>query len=185
MQGLKDRGLHGVQLVISDDHSRFGSGPTSGLGQCSLAALPVPPAAECRGLCAQAGDARWKWPPISGPCSMPRTAKPPRNSCKQPSRNMPRQPHGCRPGWRRTWQKDLRCSTFRWNTGGPIRTTNSLERINEEIRRRTRVVGIFPNEAACLRLISALLMETSEEWQIGKTVLCWQVIELLKNDGYF
>jgi transposase-like protein len=49
-----------------------------------------------------------------------------------------------------------------------IRTTNSLERINKEIRRRTRVVGVFPNEAACLRLVSALLMETSEEWQIGK-----------------
>jgi putative transposase len=49
-----------------------------------------------------------------------------------------------------------------------IRITNSLERINKEIRRRTRVVGVFPNEASCLRLVSALLMETSEEWQIGK-----------------
>jgi len=49
-----------------------------------------------------------------------------------------------------------------------IRTTNSLERINREIRRRTRVVGVFPNEASCLRLISARLMEISEEWQIGK-----------------
>ncbi|NMC57959.1 MAG: hypothetical protein GYA51_00980 [Candidatus Methanofastidiosa archaeon] len=49
-----------------------------------------------------------------------------------------------------------------------IRTTNSLERVNKEIRRRTRVVGVFPNEASCLRLVSALLMETSEEWQIGK-----------------
>ena len=49
-----------------------------------------------------------------------------------------------------------------------IRTTNSLERINREIRRRTRVVGIFPNEAACMRLISAVLMEICEEWQIGK-----------------
>jgi len=49
-----------------------------------------------------------------------------------------------------------------------IRTTNSLERINKEIRRRTRVVGVFPNEASCLRLISARLMEISEEWQIGK-----------------
>ena len=45
-----------------------------------------------------------------------------------------------------------------------IRTTNSLEQINKEIRRRTRVVGVFPNEASCLRLVSALLMETSEEW---------------------
>ena len=49
-----------------------------------------------------------------------------------------------------------------------IRTTNSLERVNREIRRRTRVVGIFPNEDSCLRLISAILMETSEKWQIGK-----------------
>jgi transposase-like protein len=39
-----------------------------------------------------------------------------------------------------------------------IRTTNSLERINREIRRRTRVVGVFPNEVSCLRLISARLM---------------------------
>ena len=49
-----------------------------------------------------------------------------------------------------------------------IRTTNRLERINKEIRKRTRVVGVFPNEASCLRLVSALLMETSEEWQISK-----------------
>jgi transposase-like protein len=49
-----------------------------------------------------------------------------------------------------------------------FRTTNSLERANKEISRRTRVVGIFPNEASCLRLISAVLMEISEYWQIGK-----------------
>lgn len=49
-----------------------------------------------------------------------------------------------------------------------IRTSNSLERINKEIRRRTKVVGVFPNENSCLRLVSALHMEISEEWQIGK-----------------
>ncbi len=49
-----------------------------------------------------------------------------------------------------------------------IHTTNSLERINKEIRRRTKVVGVFLNEASCLRLISSLLIEISEEWQIGK-----------------
>lgn len=49
-----------------------------------------------------------------------------------------------------------------------IRTTNSLERINKEFRKRTRVVGVFPNGASCLRLISAILMEISEDWQIGK-----------------
>ena len=49
-----------------------------------------------------------------------------------------------------------------------VRTTNSLERVNKEIRRRTRVVGVFSNGASCLRLVSALFMEISEEWQIGK-----------------
>jgi putative transposase len=52
-----------------------------------------------------------------------------------------------------------------------LRTTNGLERFNREIRRRTRVVGIFPNEESCLRLVSALAMETSEEWEAGKAYL--------------
>ena len=49
-----------------------------------------------------------------------------------------------------------------------LRTTNVLERLNQEIKRRTRVVGIFPNEDSLLRLASALLMEKSEEWETGK-----------------
>ena len=47
------------------------------------------------------------------------------------------------------------------------RTTNSLERVNKYIRRRTQVIGIFPNDSSCLRLVSSLFVETSEEWQIG------------------
>jgi transposase-like protein len=52
-----------------------------------------------------------------------------------------------------------------------VRTTNGLERLNREVKRRTRVVGIFPNEASCLRLVSALLMEISEEWEVGRAYL--------------
>jgi transposase-like protein len=46
-----------------------------------------------------------------------------------------------------------------------LRTTNLLERMNEEIRRRTRVARLFPNEASCLRLVTAIVMEISEDWQ--------------------
>ena len=46
-----------------------------------------------------------------------------------------------------------------------LRTTNLVERLNEEIRRRTRVARLFPNEASCLRLVSAVLMEIAEDWQ--------------------
>lgn len=52
-----------------------------------------------------------------------------------------------------------------------IRTSNVLERVNKEIRRRTRVVSIFPNDASCLRLVSAVLMEISEDWETGKVYL--------------
>jgi putative transposase len=48
-----------------------------------------------------------------------------------------------------------------------IRTSNPLERLNKEIRRRTKVAGIFPNTASCERLISAVLMEKAEEWLSG------------------
>ena len=46
-----------------------------------------------------------------------------------------------------------------------LRTSNSLERVNRELDRRTEVVSIFPNEVACLRLVSAVLIELDEEWQ--------------------
>ncbi len=58
-----------------------------------------------------------------------------------------------------------------------LRTVNLLERLNRELDRRTRVVSIFPNEAACLRLISALLMETDEAWQTGRTYLTFRTEE--------
>ena len=58
-----------------------------------------------------------------------------------------------------------------------LRTINSLERLSREIKRRTRVVSIFPNEAACLRLISAVLMEIDEEWQTDRIYLT------LETDG--
>ena len=48
-----------------------------------------------------------------------------------------------------------------------LRTSNLAERVNKEIKRRTKVVGIFPNEASCLRLVSALLIEMDEEWMLG------------------
>jgi transposase-like protein len=52
-----------------------------------------------------------------------------------------------------------------------LRTTNALERINREIKRRTRVASIFPNTASCLRLVSALLAEQDEQWLTAKVYL--------------
>ncbi len=55
-----------------------------------------------------------------------------------------------------------------------LRTTNGVERLHREIRRRARVVSIFPNQASCLRLVSAVLSEISEEWLTGRTYLTFE-----------
>ena len=52
-----------------------------------------------------------------------------------------------------------------------MRTSNALERVNQELKRRTRVARVFPNEPSLLRLISALLAETSDNWETGKIYL--------------
>jgi transposase-like protein len=52
-----------------------------------------------------------------------------------------------------------------------LRTNNCLERLNRELKRRTRVASIFPNEASLLRLATAVLMETDDEWQTEKRYL--------------
>ncbi|MCD6200124.1 MAG: IS256 family transposase [Deltaproteobacteria bacterium] len=49
-----------------------------------------------------------------------------------------------------------------------LRTSNSIERLNEEIRRRERVIRIFPNEQSIIRLLGALLIEQHEKWSTGK-----------------
>jgi len=54
-----------------------------------------------------------------------------------------------------------------------LRTTNGLERLNEEIRRRERVIRIFPNRESAIRLIGALLMEIDEKWEVARDILTW------------
>jgi putative transposase len=58
-----------------------------------------------------------------------------------------------------------------------MRTNNGLERFHEEMRRRTRVVRIFPNRPSCLRLCSALAMEQSEQWITGHRYLDMTTLE--------
>jgi len=52
-----------------------------------------------------------------------------------------------------------------------LRTANGLERLNREVRRRSRVAMLFPNEASCLRLVTAIVMEISDDWETGRIYL--------------
>ena len=76
----------------------------------------------------------------------------------------------------------LTCLAFPESHQRRIRTTNGLERFNQEIKRRTRVVRIFPNPQACLRLVTALCVEQSEEWVTGRRYLDMRELEERPNE---
>ena len=52
-----------------------------------------------------------------------------------------------------------------------IRTTNMMERVNRELKRRTKVVGVFPNEESLLLLVGSILMDVNEDWVTGRRYL--------------
>ena len=68
-------------------------------------------------------------------------------------------------------EQSLSCVAFPESHRRRIRTTNGLERLNQQIKRRTRVVRIFPNRKGCLRMVTALAVEFSEEWVTGRRYL--------------
>ena len=167
LKGLKDRGLNGVKLVISDDHE--------GLGAARRAIFGSVPWQRCQFHLQQNAGAylpkqTMRLEVAAEIRSMFNTSD---RKTAEELLQAAIQKYAVSAPRLSAWLEDNLAEGFTV-FGFPldhrrsIRTTNSLERVNKEIRRRTRVVGVFPNEAACLRLVSALLMEISEEWQIGK-----------------
>ena len=63
-----------------------------------------------------------------------------------------------------------------------IHSTNPLERLNAEIKRRTDVVGIFPNESAITRLVGALLLEQNDEWQLQRRYMQLEGLQSLSDN---
>ena len=169
--GLKKRGLGGVQLVISDQHAGLVAALTrvfqgSSHQRCRvhfirnvLAHVPKAEtemvAAVFRTIFAQPDLASMakQWDKVRDDLASryPKTG-PLMDGAKAEVLAFAAFP---REHWRKIW------------------STNPLERLNKEIKRRSRVVGIFPNEAAVIRLIGAVLADTHDEWQVDdRRYLC-------------
>lgn len=170
LTSLQKRGLHGVQLIVSDDHA--------GLGAARTAVFPAVPWQRCQFHLQQ--NAQAYVPKLDQRAAVAQAIRTVFNSPDLPSA-----------------QRRLKEIVADYATTAPklaawmeenlpqgftifslplahqrrLRTTNALERVNMELKRRTRVAGLFPNEASLLRLMSALLAEFCDEWETGKTYL--------------
>jgi putative transposase len=168
-RSLKARGLCGVELVVSDDHQGLKAAVERHFQGASWQRCQVHYA---RNLLGMVGHARRK-----------ELSEGLRGVFAAPSREVAlRLASELTAHWRASHprvaehleehiEECLTCLAFPESHRRRIRTTNGLERFNQEIKRRTRVVRIFPNREACLRLVTALAVEHSEEWVTGRRYL--------------
>ncbi len=164
LASLKERGLTGVKLVVSDAHAGLTKAIrrqlqgcvwqrcrvhfARNLLQCVPKAHQGMVTAALRSVFAQenATEILSRWDDLAASLAerFPKAAE----LMNQAREDVQAFCHFPAPHWRKIW------------------STNLLERVNEEIKRRTRVVGIFPNDAAITRLVGAVLLEQHEHWQL-------------------
>ena len=178
--GLKQRGLSGVEVAVSDDHAGLRKAiaevlPEAAWQRCyvhflrnALDYLPRKADDDCL------QELRWLYA---------------RRNLAEAQRDLA--------AWLTRWQKKYPKltdwveenieQTFTYFALPAVhhkhmKSTNMLERLNEELRRRTRVVRIFPNVASCLRLTRALCVETHESWLEDKRYLNMDVLWEARKD---
>ena len=165
LRSLKTRGLHGVQLVISDAHA--------GLKAAIEAVLLGAAWQRCRvhflrNVLAQVpkGHAEMVAAAIRTVFAQP-DAEHVRSQLEVIAGMLGRQFSRVESMLREAGDEVTAFADFPVTHWKKIWSTNPLERVNKEIKRRTDVVGVFPNPAALLRLAGSVLVETHDEWQVS------------------
>ena len=170
LQSLLQRGLCGVTHITSDDHS--------GLKAARTAVFPAVPWQRCQFHLQQ--NAQAHVPRLDQRAEVARAIRSVFESPSRPAadRRLKEVVALYAQGAPKlaTWMEEnlpLGLTVFALPPAHQkrLRTSNALERVNQEIKRRTRVARLFPNEASLLRLVTALLAETSQEWESGKIYL--------------
>jgi len=174
LESLQQRGLGGVQLITSDDHA--------GLRAARLAVFGGIPWQRCQFHLQQNAQAY-----VPHKIMQAEVAEDIRTIFNAPDRTtadaylartvLKYEKSAARLS---TWMANnlpegLMVFSFPGGFRRLLRTTNGVERLHREVRRRARVVSIFPNPASCLRLVSAVLSEISEEWLTGRTYITFDI----------
>ena len=173
-RSLKARGLRGVRLVISDDHAglrgaivRHFQGTSWQRCQVHMTRNLTGQVAATKRASLAAGlrEVFTATTPAEAHRRATRLAEDWRASHPRVAEQLEEEIEDC-----------LACLAFPAAHQARIRTTNGLERLSQELKRRTRVVRIFatqrvPGREACLRLVTALAMEQSDEWVSGRRYL--------------
>ena len=178
LRSLADRGLRGIKLVIADDHKGLRAAArrvfNAGLQRCrvhwmrnALAHAPAKQraavAAMLKTIFAQEtkAEAAAQWNVVADAL---RDKQPKLGAMMDASR-----------------EDVLAYMDFPKDHWPQISSTNPLERLNKEIKRRSDVVGIFPNDAAIIRLVGALMLETNDEWAVARRYMSLETLARLTH----
>jgi putative transposase len=173
LRSLADRGLRGVRLVIADDHKGLRAAArrvfNATLQRCrvhwmrnALAHAPAKQraavAAMLKTIFAQEtkAEAEAQWGTVADAL---REKQPKLGAMLDTSR-----------------EDVLAYMDFPKEHWPQIASTNPLERLNKEIKRRSDVVGIFPNDEAVIRLVGALMLETNDEWAVARRYMSLEAL---------
>lgn len=170
LDSLRERGLHGLELLVSDDHA--------GLRQALAASFPGVAWQRCQFHLQR--NAAPRVPTVAMRPTIARALRAVFNAPDRPEaeRLLDRllEDHAETAPDFVEWARDNvpeGFAVFKIPTTHRrcLRTTNMLERLNKELLRRTRVATLFPNDESLLRLATAVLMEVSEDWVTGRRYL--------------
>ena len=174
LEQLLGRGLKGVEMIISDDHA--------GLRAAIRTTLPSVPWQRCTFHLAQ--NAQHYVPNIGMRAEIGQAVRDvyqalSRQEAEQRMKEAVVKYEKRAPKFSRWFEENgLEGMAFYSRPRGhwkKVRTVNVVERVNEEVKRRTRVARLFPNEASCERLVTAVIAEIHDEWAVGKKYLNHEV----------
>lgn len=165
LRDLKKRGLEGVRLVISDAHLGLKKAAAKVLSACwqrcrvhfMRNALATVPKGQHQMVAAVIRTAFVQDSPPEASRVWRQTAETMRKRFGKPTEVM-----------LEAQEDNLAFMSYPREHWPQLSSTNPLERLNKEIKRRALVVGIFPNDAAIVRLVGTLMLEQSEEWQVTR-----------------